>query len=109
MRHRDRIHGGTETLDLGIAPGYKRVPDMLSHDGCIILEFIFPLWIGIAIMDREEGPEEPVYDIVTPDLQARRTKEPAGDRFRGHRLGTFMEERLAFGARHARRVDSILV
>jgi hypothetical protein len=81
MHHRYRINGETETLDLGIAPGYKRISDILSHDGYIIVEFIFPLWIGIVIRDGEEGPEEPVFDIVTPDLQARRTKEPASDRF----------------------------
>jgi hypothetical protein len=51
MHHRDRIHGETETLDLGSAPGYKRVSDILSHDSYIILEFIFPLWIGMAITD----------------------------------------------------------
>jgi hypothetical protein len=51
VHHRHRIHGETETLDLRTAPGNKRVSDILSHDGCIILEFIFPLWIGIAITD----------------------------------------------------------
>jgi hypothetical protein len=45
------VHSGTETLHLGITPGSKRVSDMFSHDGNIVVELIFPFWMYIAITD----------------------------------------------------------
>src|SRR5712671_2503289 len=108
MQHGHWIHREAETLQLGVGPGSKRIADILAHDSDIVVELFFPFSRGIFRVGREESPEEPVYDVVTPDLCSGRAKEPAGDRLGSDTVGTFTEERLPFCSTHARRVFRFL-